>query len=159
MKKILSILLIALTLISLVSCSLFGAKEKEFEKSGLTITLTEDFYEKDHVSFTAAYDSSEVAVFTLKEEFKLLSGSSNLSLDEYAKLVIRNNNLTVDTKTKDDLTYFVFEKEANGKDLTYYAFVYKGSDAFWLVQMACERDDVSDCEKDIFKYAKSVVVE
>ena len=159
MKKTISILLIALSIICLVSCGLFAPKEKSFEKSGLTITLTENFYEKDQVSYTATYDSSKVAVFTLKEEFSLSSSFSNLSLDEYAKMVIKNNSLTVEAKTKDNLTYFDFEKEINGKNLTYYAFVYKGSDAFWLVQMACESDNVPDCEADIFKYAKSVVVE
>lgn len=158
MKKILSLILITIALISLVSCSLFEAEEKVFEKSGLSITLTEDFVEKEHVSFTGVYESRDVAVYTLKEEFTLLEGSSNMTLNEYTETVILANKLSVSVETKDNLTYFKFDKEVNGKQLSYFAFTYKSEDAFWLVQIACETDDVSDKEEDIFKYANSVVL-
>jgi len=165
MKKILSICLVfILTMTLLTGCAfktlldkISPPEEKTFTKSGMSITLTDDFYEKEYVSFTSAYESEKIAVFTLKEEFTLFGGA-NYSLKEYAELVTQANMLSATVKTKDDLTYFAYDKEVNGKDFHYTAFVYKGSDAYWLIQFACVKDQAEKLEKDIFAYAASVKV-
>ena len=158
MKKFLSLLLISFLVVSMLSCNLFEPEEKVFEKAGLSMTLNEDFTEKDHVSYTAVYVSTKIEVCTLKEDFESLNLSKDTDTNEYAKLVIQANKLTCEPTTKDGLTYFQFEKEVKGKNFTYYGFVYKGSDAFWLVQFGCESDKTEKYEDDIFKYAKSVTV-
>lgn len=161
MKKTLSIIFIALFIIALSSCSMLlnVEKEKAFEKSGMSITLTNQFTEKEHLSYTSIYDSKNMAVYTLKEEFSLFEAfDSDLTLDEYADLVVEANKLTCEKQYKDDLTYFLYEKEANGKQMSFYAFVYEGDDAFWLIQFACESDNAEKLEDRIFTYAKSVNV-
>ena len=73
MKRILSAALVLTLLCSclLCGCSLFQASPKTFTKSGMSITLTDDFTERDYVSYTAVYDSQYVAIFAIKEEFSL----------------------------------------------------------------------------------------
>lgn len=157
MKKILSLLLFTVLLSSLFGC--MGATEKVFEKSGMSITLSTDFIEKDHISYTCIYDSKNIAVYTLKEEFSMLNVDSEYLLDDYAELVILANQLEdSEVMHKDNLTYFTYEKSANGKDVSFYAFVFKGNDAFWLIQFACEQKNTDKLEQDIFKYASTVTI-
>ena len=165
MKKTLSICIVFVLLITLLTgCSFnlrFGLssapKEKTFSKSGMSITLNESFYEKEYVSYTSTYESQKIVVFTLKEEFSYFGGV-DYSLEEYADLVIYANNLTATVKTKDNLTYFTYEKEVSGKNYCYTAFVYKAADAYWLIQFACEKNQADKLESDIFTYAASVKV-
>lgn len=157
MKKLIAMILVVCSVMLLASgCDLF-TKEKTFSKSGMSITLTEKFVEKDRVAFTSTYESEDILVTTLKEEKSLL-GDLSVDLDGYTKLVIKANNLTELPKHKDGLTYFEYEKEANGKDFHYFAFTFEGEDAYWLIQFACEQKNHEKMEDTIFKYAKTVKV-
>ena len=79
-----------------------------------------------------------------------------MTLNEYAKLVITANSLTATAAEEDGLVYFTYEKSNNGKDYKYYATVFKGTDAYWLIQFACEVDDFDKFLPDFQKWAKSV---
>lgn len=160
MKKLSFTLVIITLIISLTGCSLFASapKDKTFTKSGMSITLTEDFNEKEIVSYTATYESTHVAIFALKEEFNLLAGFEDYTLDEYAGMVIENNGKDCQVEHKDDLTYFTFDYAANGKTYKYLSCVYKGTDAFWLIQFSTVADEYGKYESDIIKWAQSVKV-
>ena len=126
----------------LAGCS----QEKTFEKSGMQITLTSAFYEKDLVSLTAYYESTDSIVTALKEEFSQVEGFGNYTLAEYTDLVKQANKLSaaVSSREGQDYQYFTYEKSVSGKTFFYLATTHKASDAFWLIQFAC---DVSDKEK------------
>lgn len=162
MKKIKAIALL-LCAVMMITCGCdMGKKAEEpkpktFTKSGMSIELTEAFVEKEHVSYTSCYSSKDLAVFTLKEDFSLFGGNK-YTLKEYAALVITNNKITATVMEKDGLTYFTFLNNVSGKDMTYYAFVYEASNAFWLIQFACMTGDVDKMEPVIFDYAKTVKV-
>lgn len=150
--------LLALVL-ALSGCGLIGsAKAKDFTKAGLTITLTEAFVEKEHISFTSVYESPSIAVVVLKEEFSIVGGD-DYTLFEYADLVIDANNLDAISDFYQGLVYFSYETSANGKDYSYTATVFQGSDAYWLVQFGCETDKVADLIDTIFSYAQTVICE
>lgn len=105
MKKLIAMILVVCSVMLLASgCDLFK-KEKTFSKSGMSITLTEDFVEKDRISFTSTYESDDIIVTTTKEDMShfILTG---LDLDGYTKEVIKVNKLTVLPQHKDGLTYF-----------------------------------------------------
>ena len=162
MKKIVCLSLCLAFVLS--GCSFLGgnylnAKDKTFSKAGMSIVLTDKFSEKEMVSYTATYDSQRVAVLTLKEEFDLAEGASDLTLDEYAQFVLDNNNLEADIKTKGGLVTFEYDKQVSGKHIQYFAAVYKASDAFWLVQFGCEADQYEELSDLILKWAKSVTFE
>lgn len=157
MKKLIAMILVVCSVMLLASgCDLF-TKEKTFSKSGMSITLTEKFVEKDRVTFTSTYESEDILVTTLKEEINPIVGGF-IDLDAYAKEVIKVNLLNVEPQHKDGLTYFEYEKEANGKDFHYFAFTFEGEDAYWLIQFACDQKNHEKLEETIFKYAKSVKV-
>ena len=142
---------------SFVNVTPGNANKKIFSESGLTITLTDKFYKKDMVSYTGAFDSENIAIFALKEEISQFP-NKDISLKEYAQLVIKNNQLDTSINENDGLTSFTFEKHLNGKDYTYFAVVYEGNDAFWLLQFSSESTKYESLKSKILQYAKSVNV-
>ena len=154
-KRILALMLCAVLLLS-TGCS---AQTKEFSVKELTITLTEDFQEASYPSYDGSFESRDMAVYILREEFELFDGGDvEVDLAYYTDLLIEGNGLDVQTQSKDGLTYFVFDKDANGDAYTYYAFTYEGDDAFWLVQICCRTENAEKLESTVLQYAKSVKV-
>lgn len=131
--------------------------EKTFSQSGFTITLTDDFREREDDFFTAVYDSGDMAVFVLKEEFSLF-GNDRPSLPEYAGMIIEYAQLDIPVQEANGLTYFTYRANAKGKDFRFFSVVYMGSDAYWEVQFCCEAGDYKDLKADFIRFAKSVTV-
>lgn len=141
----------------------FSAPEPEtFTYEDFSITLTDEFYESAYDGFTATYDSSDCAVFVIEEEFEYFEDSDVDTLEEYCQLVIDVNEYGDDTaiKTNDGLMFFEYTGTNTQVDLefTYIAFVYEGSDAFWLVQFAIPSEYVQEMSDDVFTWAKSVEI-
>lgn len=165
MKKIrfyTAVLSFLLAIIMLSSCMMLGEKEKVFTNSGLSVTLTDKFHEKEHISFTGYYQSSDMLVVTIKEEFSHLQQmdiSENSTITEYLELVIYANQHSSKVEQKDGIYYFTYESEVSGKDFKYLATAVKSNDAFWLVQFGVLKDSFEKYEETIFKYADSVKVD
>ena len=165
-RKGLLILAVAIIVGAIVGYSIvFGLlsgqtpKMKTFSSNGMTVTLTNEFKEVDIENYTATYDSKNVAVFTLKEAFALADGIENCSLEQYADLVIKNNNIgSAEIKTDEGLTYFEYEFVNPEINDTYrfFSYVYKTNDAFWLVQFATLDENVEKFAQQITEWAKSV---
>lgn len=151
----------------LISSALFFSKNnapnpKDFSSNGMTITLTDEFKKTDVEKYTVAYDSKNVAVFALKEEFTLADGFQNCTLEQYGDLVIQNNNLSSSKiENIEGLTTFEYEfTNPNTKDTyKYFSFVYKTNDAFWLVQFATLTENVDEYSSKIFEWAKGISFE
>ena len=154
------ILILALTITALAGCNLFAAKEKTFSKAGMSIVLTEAFVEKEAAGQTVAYESKKAVVMVVKEEFTLfqsLGVSTDISLQEYAELVISGGGLTgVSVEVKNGLTCFEYKKTVDGKDLSYFATVFRGSDAYWLIQFSAETKNYNGLLDTFITWAKSV---
>ena len=160
-KKICLVVLCVFLLTGFCSCGFLAkAKDKDFSKAGMTITLTDQFTEQENVSQTVYYVSLTSIVTGLKEETKIFedAGYGSLTLKEYAELVIKGNSLNSQVSEKDGLTYFTYEKSVSGKDYKYYATVFKGADAFWLIQFGCEQKNFDKYQPDYVKWAKTVQV-
>lgn len=135
------------------------AKPQSFSASGMTITLTDEFRKSNIGDFTAAYGSKDVAVYMVKENFSLMEGFEDYTLDQYLDLVLQVNNLTDDNvKQIQGLTCFVYEfKNPNtNKTYRYYSYVYKADDAFWQIQFAVLSEKGEQYEPQITEWAKSV---
>ena len=127
--------------------------KKKFFAEGMSITLTNQFYKLDMEDFTTVYATPDETVLVIKEDFSLAEGFEDLTLDEYMKLVMMN--ITTDSKrieTYDNLTGFVFDSD----EFQYYAFVYKSSDAFWLIQFAVLKDEAETYREQVVEWAESV---
>lgn len=161
MKKLLVILICAVVLLSCVSC--FSPVEKAFSTNGMTITLTSNFKETTVNGYTVAYDSSKVAVFVLKENFSLLEGFEDYSLEQYGEILRQNNESKNPSELKeiDNITYFEyqFHNTELDRDYKYFTTVYKSSDAFWMIQFCSLVKDYESQFDNMLTWAKSVEFE
>jgi hypothetical protein len=136
-----------------------NAEPKTFTAEGMSITLNENF-SKDAVDmFTACYSSGEAAVFALKEPFTLMDGLENYTLEQYGQLVLQTNGMTdFELQTVDGILYFEYEADNEADKTTYYYFstLHKATDAFWLVQFACDTKDAEELNPSFIQWAKSV---
>ena len=164
MKKLFKCLTVILVLsaliLSMTGCSLLdrireaSIKDKDFSKAGLTITLTDEFSEKDIVTHTAYYVSQKAVVLTLKED----GSQSNIKTPKmYAELICQVNKITnVEITEKDGYAEFNYENETGGKEYYYYARCYKNGTDFWLVQFGCETKNTEELTPLFEKWANSV---
>ncbi len=145
-----------------ITSTLFSNKTpdpKDFSSSGMTITLTDEFIKADAKDYTIAYDSKNVAIFALKEEFTLADGFQDYTLEQYGDLVLQNNNLSSSKiENTEGLTGFEYEfTNPDTKDTyKYFSFVYKSNDAFWLVQFATLTENVDEYGPKIIEWAKTI---
>ena len=157
MKKFYSLIvpILCAILISSTAVGCFGEKAKTFSKSGMSITLTDKFYEKEQIAYTAYYESSNAIVVCLKEDFGSIS--SSYTLTQYANAVIENNNLSnSQVTTHDNYVDFSFERSVSGKDFYYYARCFKTTDAFWLVQFGILSSQKDEMSSKIQSWADSI---
>lgn len=161
MKK--KLLIVVLSAVTVIAC-LFGVagctNPKTFEKSGMQITLTNKFMEKEYVSMTAYYESSNAIVTVVKEfftDFTSLGVEVN-TLEDYTDIVISGNGLTATKHTREnqDYIYFTYERSVSGKSFYYLATTHKSSDAYWLIQFACVVDNKEQFTETFLEYADSV---
>lgn len=168
MKKVISAFVLICVLVSvLCGCSLLSAKsgsDKEFSGEGLTITLTDNFRTAEIEGYTLCYDSFDVAVYALKENFEVFenAGLDNVTLDDYKGYVLKANSKYSPKEDNffDGLTVLRYESyiEAKKTNFTYFVSLYKGTDAFWIVQFACKSSEYADYEQYFVKWARSVRV-
>lgn len=147
----------------LVTSGLLSNKEPEaktFSSNGMNITLTDEFKETNIENHTVSYDSENVMIFVLKEPYTLANGFADYTLEQYADLLIRVNNLgSAETKNVEGLTRFEynFTNPETNYDYRYFCYVYRTNDAFWLIQFATLSENVDEYAQQITKWAKSVV--
>lgn len=161
----------AVAVVMLLSICFLGAcgepKPKTFNcDAGLTITLTDKFYERDMLTYTMYLESSNVLFVVQKEDFETLSVmgiNENSTVTEYAEKMLNLNNIynvTPQVDEETDFAYCDYEKtdNATGKTLYNYTVIAKGSDAFWLCQFACESKNSKDLKPNFATWSKTIVV-
>jgi hypothetical protein len=98
----------------------------------------------------------------LKEAFSLQEGLADLTVDEYAALVHQSNSEKSPTEISKEngLTSFEYSflNTEENKIYRYFTVMYKGSDAFWTVQLACEESAYEEYKPYMIEWAKSVTV-
>ncbi len=134
-------------------------KEKTFTYQEMYITLTDEFREMESGENTIAYDSPNKAVFVLKEPFTMAEGFGDLSLEEYADLVIQVNGINYGKAKKvDGLVTFehTFTNPETKQTFRYFSYVYKTNDAFWLIQFTALDKDAQKYEEQFLNWAKLI---
>ena len=158
-------LLIGLAIGFIATSGLFsgGAGDpKTFSGDGMRITLTDRFEKmdgEDFSAYTVCYASKDFVVMATKEEFSLLAGAENYTLEEYGDLVIANNGLTDSyLRTKEGLTFFEYTAKSSDSSEVYgyFACVYKAEDAFWLIQFSAGEEELDKYEEQFIEWANSV---
>lgn len=132
-----------------------------FSAEGMTITLTDAFEETSYQGFTRCYESSYVAVLTLKEEFTLMEGLEDYTLEDYGLLVLQSNGMSESTlKTEQGILYFDYVTQGgDGMDYYYMATLHKSGDAFWLIQFSTPASNEAKLHDQFLAWAASVKFE
>lgn len=143
----------------LTSCSDPG--EKTFSKAGMSITLTDEFYENEYYNLTAHYEmkDEDVTVSATKEEFSAIEAAGDTidSREDYAKLIMEDNEIEAELKTSESgKMYFTFTKTPYDTEYVYYAFIFETDDSYWLFQFGCESAAEPDYRDLFMKWADSV---
>ncbi len=158
MKKV-WMLLLALCLMASLLCGCGEPKETVFSANGINLTLTEDFEQFDVPGYTVAYQSKEMVVIALQEPFSLAPGAENLSLDEYAALIMQSNGLGEDDLSeKNGIPFFEYDyyDAATDQDFHYFSYLFKTDDAFWVVQYATLVEDAATWAAQADAWAQTV---
>ncbi|MCL1822866.1 MAG: hypothetical protein FWG44_01565 [Oscillospiraceae bacterium] len=155
------VLVVVLVLVFAVFSNM--SSPKEFSKAGLTITLTDKFDvpKERYPDFDVVYESRTSMMAAIKEDFGTLEYvgiPSDISLREYAEMVMDANRKSGSVKEKDGLVYFEYTDSNQGQRFSYFATVFRGKDAYWLVQFFCEEKNYDKLQKDFIKWAQSVEV-
>ena len=134
--------------------------DRMFVVDDMTITLTTDFVEADAQGYARAMNSQFVTILVLQEEFTLLEGLADYTLEQYGELVLGNNTNTDNEglQVENGVTYFEYDKvnREDGKTYRYIVTMYKGTDAFWLIQYVLHENDVNKYKPYIFDWAATV---
>ena len=145
--------------ISLVVSLIPTGEPKTFTQGDMSITLTDEFRKTEIDMWDAAYKTTDVVVAVKCEDFYLYKDLRYYSPVQYAKEAIRNSgiNSTVE-RGPGSLTYFVFSEHSEDRGVTYqfYCYIYKTTDAFWIVEFCVPAEQVSRYEKTIVEWARSV---
>ncbi|MBR2043059.1 MAG: hypothetical protein IJ946_01830 [Clostridia bacterium] len=157
MKRIIAAVLLFVMVFTFAGCKV---KDAVFTCQELSITLTEEFKETQIEGYTTCFDSADVAVFVLKEEFSLMVGFEDYTLDQYADLVLQaNKHRNPETVKIDGLgncIKYTFYNEELKQDYTYLAMLYKADTAFWMVQFTCKTEEYPQREAFFIERAKTV---
>ena len=159
MKRIAILMAVLMLTLSLASCGLMG--EKTFTKDGISITVKGFFTEQNDLAegFNLILISPDAGVMILKEtftEFEEAGLDTDMSVKDYAKIVMKGNGFSGDPIEEDGMTYFIYTETADGTEFTYMGFCYRGTDAYWLVQIYCPTEDYEAKKPEMMEWAKSV---
>jgi hypothetical protein len=93
-----------------------------------------------------------------KETFISLGEYGSISVTEYNEIIQKGTEAPTKTavRTEDGLCYYDHTLIIDGESFTYRVFAYKGSDAFWLVQFACDKNEFADKRQDFISWANTV---
>lgn len=119
------------------------ADTKTFTCQEMSITLPKAFYESAIQGYTQVYDSSKAAVFVLREAFGVSGIDGNWSVKEYADLVVKANS----GNTYDPIEVngdYAATKYTGSNNMEYCCLMYKGGNAFWLLQFVCYSEDYEE---------------
>ena len=136
-------------------------KPQDFSVAGMTITLTNQFEEQHYGGFTQCYESDAVAILTLKEEFSLMEGLEDYTVEDYGRLVLASNSMDEELlKQENGIWYFAYTAEGGDGDTYYYcATLHKSGDAFWMIQFATPVSNESKLHDQFIDWAAGVTFE
>jgi len=157
MKRIIALLLLTFLIVSVGACG--DSNTQTFTQDEFSITLSQDYGLVPHISYFVSYETADKkAVLVTKNKKNIVeevAGKTDISLMEYANLVIETNRKGENLQKKDGMIYYTYTDNAG---YIYLATVHESSEAFWLVQFVCETEEYDDMKDTFFGYAKSVSI-
>lgn len=135
-----------------------GEPAEFVDDSGVKITLTDSFADTNISGFNFTYGSDDVAVLGFADEFIIMEGLEDYTIDEYGELSIANNNLNSKLERENGVVYYEYDSYIAEDDITYcyLAAIYKEEDAFWTVTFTVDEANYEEYKPLFIEWAKSV---
>lgn len=131
-------------------------------ESGLSLYMSDGFTEKKIEGAFCYYEGKNSILSCNVETFDILENvnvDTSISEQEYARLIVKNNGFECDVKTDEyGNICFTYEKNIEGNDFTYFAYVKKTDKAFWTCNFACLTSQKSFYENDFSLWASSIEI-
>ena len=131
-------------------------RSKVFTGDGFSITLTDQFTEKEsELGFDAYYSAPFCGVMVLIEPFTPENGLEEESLVEYVSNVIESNGHDAHPLETEGLIYYRYERDGYAG----VSYSFKGNDAFYVFQFVCRNEDMQHYASLFYFFAESVTVD
>ncbi|MBR3991089.1 MAG: hypothetical protein IKR53_05385 [Clostridia bacterium] len=134
-------------------------REKTFSADGMTVTLTDEFKRETRDGYTLSYTSKDAGLFAVKEPFELAEKFEERTPEQYADMMIASDGLTGVEKVADgDAIRWENDYVApdTGKIYRCHTYVYKTSDAFWMIRFSTLKEKDGEYGPKIESWAKTV---
>ena len=167
MKPLLGILFAVIGVVFgylLTSGKLFPPKDKVFESHGITVTLNDEFHEKEYLGFQVAYLSDKSFFAANREEKKLFSGTGIYNLKTYTNAVLELNNKKSEIKegvtSEGQKSYSAkYTSEVDGDSFSYYLVTLEGDSHYYTINFGCKSKNFAKFEDQYIEWAKTIIVE
>ncbi len=129
-----------------------------FTYGNMSITLTNEFSERNVDGFSACYESYSSIILINKDDKEFFEDFDSYTLEEYGNDIIENSEYDVELQKENGLTYFeyVYNDEESGDVYSYFVPVYKTDDAFWLFQFSSFEEDYETYREQFVEWAMTV---
>ena len=158
--KLLLMVISSLFLFGLTGCA---SPSKEFSGSGITITLTEEFFEED-IAQAPFYLVSTNHIFMAYNELKsdLLYYPIH-TLEDYIDAVLTigkfSSEVYVFNDGKVSFLYAFYSKTIDEVEYGYMLIAMEGEDHFYAMNFGCLESKLDQYKEQYFDWAKTIVVE
>ena len=148
-------LLVAFTLLSLVSCT----REKEFTHCELTMVLDKSFTEEESEEYDLLLTDGEVIISVIRLSFvaALESGIyDTYTAEEFARFFMYQAGKDSDLLIRGGIPYYTYTEEYNGSSFFHTLTFYRSYNAYFIVGYSISGDK-SDSHIDRFlEYSEGV---
>ena len=128
-----------------------------FSREGLVITLDDRFKADEELDII---NSDRVGVTVTRENFSLQAGFGDLTLSEYRDAVAEVTGRPVTFgSTKGGVLYLRYTGTSGDVEWVYYAFEYKGTECFWIVQVFFPAEFENELLDEVFGWAEAVTAD
>lgn len=173
MKKVYSVLLAAVLLLSLLTACGGGTASPsqppaepslvEYRHSiGVSLSMAEGFTESSVEGILGCYEGGESNVRFSEELFEnleYLGYDPEMSLEEYARLILDAYQLEGEPMTDDyGNVYIAYTQDVQGHEIAYYAYFTRGEAAFWTTTFMCFAEIAPDMADDFALWASTIQV-
>ena len=132
-------------------------KEKTFTKEDYSITLTDDFKQLDEEGEFVSFDNKYAYVWVMREDKKLFE-EEDLTLEDYAELIVEYNAEDAELAKKDGMYCFAFTEKVDGETYYYFAVCSESEEAFWVTWFGTPKENESTYADKFIQWGKSIKV-
>lgn len=165
MKKAVLLLTALILILSLSSCSMLleqmESQTQTLTVDNLSMTVSGVFTQdaEPHRAYDVEYLFRNLGIGIKKTTFEAMEAkgyTSELTLIEYASVLIKELNCPAVPYMEGDLIYFTHTDATDGEECTFFTAVYRTEDAYWFVRFYCPIDEYEEMRPTFVAWAETV---